>query len=266
MTGFSLTTSPSSGYVLTSDAAGKGTWAAASGGTSQWTGAAPGNIYYNQGNVGIGSSNPIAALEVTHASGLAYLAISSGSAGVNGDKFMIINGGNVGIASYNPGQKLDISGGNARIQGTNAFYFGDENKNFAVTDAATGVGISMYSNNSKRLETLYGSGLGINVTGNMGIGTINPQAKLAIIKTSTIPIMQLSSTASGQGDYVIVTNSGNMGIGSTAPGTLLDAQGTIRALGFTSGGSNGITATPCGGTAVTSITIRNGIVTACSGT
>jgi len=65
MLGFKLTTSPTDGYVLTSDSAGNGTWqAAGGGGDSDWT--VDGNDMYSAvtGNVGIGTSAPASKLEV----------------------------------------------------------------------------------------------------------------------------------------------------------------------------------------------------------
>jgi len=68
MTGFTLT-SPNTiqGEVLmASGTVGIGTWSTISsgGGSSQWTGTNPGPIYYSSGNVGIGSANPGATLDV----------------------------------------------------------------------------------------------------------------------------------------------------------------------------------------------------------
>ncbi len=65
MTGFKLTTSPTAGYVLTSDSAGNGTWqAGGGGGDSDWT--VDGNDMYAtvSGDVGIGTSTPGSKLDV----------------------------------------------------------------------------------------------------------------------------------------------------------------------------------------------------------
>ncbi|HZX01211.1 MAG TPA: type II secretion system protein, partial [Candidatus Paceibacterota bacterium] len=61
-TGFKLTTTPTAGYVLTSDTSGVGTWQAAAGG-SQWI-TSGSNIYFNTGNVGIGTTGPGTKLDI----------------------------------------------------------------------------------------------------------------------------------------------------------------------------------------------------------
>jgi len=72
MTGFRLGESATNGYVLTTDAAGIGTWQPAptgGGGDCYWTGGSGGRIYYNDGNVGIGVNNPTHPLYVFSATG-----------------------------------------------------------------------------------------------------------------------------------------------------------------------------------------------------
>jgi len=142
MNGFKLATAPQDGYVLTSNAAGQGTWQPASDGL--WSPGTSGKIYYNGGNVGIGISNPNSPLSVSGQieSNMLYTNTvdanslklrdtptvgyvltcmdaqgnsdwqpaaeghwDSGASGV-----IYYNGGNVGIGTAYPTSKLDVSG------------------------------------------------------------------------------------------------------------------------------------------------------------
>ncbi len=64
MTGFKLATAPQSGYVLTSDASGQGTWQEPAASTVFWENQYGSSIHYSAGNVGIGVANPQAMLDV----------------------------------------------------------------------------------------------------------------------------------------------------------------------------------------------------------
>jgi hypothetical protein len=61
---FLLPTSPHVGYVLTADAGGMGTWQVPTGADSYWQPGTGSAIYYNAGNVGVGTSTPSQKLEV----------------------------------------------------------------------------------------------------------------------------------------------------------------------------------------------------------
>jgi hypothetical protein len=93
MTGFQLTAAPTAGYVLTSDAAGNGTWEAASGtiggaGTTNYVPKFTGTntignsaIYESSGRVSIGSTTTDAALHVSSADSIPVLKIENTSSG-----------------------------------------------------------------------------------------------------------------------------------------------------------------------------------------
>jgi hypothetical protein len=96
MTGFKLTTSPSAGYVLTSDASGVGTWQSI-GSDGDWS-ISGSNIYANiAGNVGIGNPIPGYKLDVV------------GIVRNTGDTY-ITNA--LGVGSYNDGSvsKMVVNG------------------------------------------------------------------------------------------------------------------------------------------------------------
>ena len=71
-------------------------------------------------------------------------------------------------------------------------------------------------------------------TDNVGLGTNSADARLEIAVNGTTPFM-ISQAASGNGDLFIVKTTGNVGIGSVNPKSVLDVIGAITASGAISG-------------------------------
>ncbi len=83
-TGFQLTTSPADGYVLTSDAAGAGSWQPSGGGDSLWLTSGD-DIYFDGGNVGIGTATPdLGLLDVAGVAAMDILPAGAGWIGTRG--------------------------------------------------------------------------------------------------------------------------------------------------------------------------------------
>jgi hypothetical protein len=73
MTGFQLGEATTLGHVLTADANGVGTWQAPTGGgSSPWQYGLEDNIYYNNGNVGIGTGSAQTPVQPLHVEGNGY--------------------------------------------------------------------------------------------------------------------------------------------------------------------------------------------------
>jgi hypothetical protein len=141
---FEMSTGASSGFVLTSDATGYGTWEPpASVPDADWM-IADSNMYSNvSGNVGIGDSNPTHKLDIHSDAGSAYLNITDGSTG-NGST----DGLNVG---------LNGSG--------HAFIYNHELARNLYIGTSSSIGVTLDS------------------SGELGIGTPSPAAKLDVIGT-----------------------------------------------------------------------------------
>jgi len=135
--------------------------------SSQWEDASNNqDLYFDRGNVGIGSSTPFKTLDVSgginftdnlYKNGQLYISSQWDDASNNIDLYF--NRGNVGIGSLNPIKELDVSG-NINFSG-NLFKSGNLYISSQWTDT---------SNN----QDLYFD------RGNVGINTSNPQATLDI--------------------------------------------------------------------------------------
>jgi hypothetical protein len=242
----------------------------------------------NLGNVGIGTTGPLAKLTIDEAAGSAYgLQIIDSSTGVlqnsgftlsiaskdvylnqrenahmrfwaNGTERLTIEpiSGNVGIGTTNPGAKLHVAG---TIKVDNSFYFGGAGTHSFKQDSAGSNYQFTYWSGAADVPIMF-----LRDGGNVGIGTTSPGSLLDIYKfTGTLqggPTLRLMrDSASGgfgsaiysgwDGTYdmlvfgmknagdpaaagnekMVIQRSGNVGIGTTNPGSFkLNVRGDVN--------------------------------------
>jgi hypothetical protein len=195
---------------------------------------------------------------------------SVGSDAASTERMRIVNSGNVGIGTTSPDDKLEIEGGGIGINNTSDPYlrfresgtivsdiFTDTSANNLVVRGSSGHGVEILANGaSEGAAHLVVSG-----SGNVGIGTTSPSAKLEIAGFSTgaglklnygnssgtieavnfianggangVIGMQMVSAGVGDlwlggsgGRALTLYRDGNVGIGTTSPETKLQIQTT----------------------------------------
>jgi|GEM_PF-2514069 len=191
-------------------------------------------IYDSGTKVGIGTTTPQVALSVNGTSGVVDVNIGNRTAPTvgkvlvlrydltndyaqiagydyaTGGKNLIINplGGNVGIGTTTPNAKFVISGGLMRLAPVNDIA-GNAVLTFGDTNSDNTLDISSEIN-----------------------GQVNVNANPITFRTS--------NTTQGRFEAMRINSTGNVGIGTTTPGKVLDVVGDIRAsTGVYAGGASG---------------------------
>ena len=179
----------------------------------------------------------------------------------NAEKVRITAVGEVGIGTTSPGEKLHlVTAGNTRIR----IDSGDSSASSVDLYDNGSLGVRVNCDSSKNLELMAGGRTGADLivlasNGNVGIGTSSPGAELDVHGTGTVAQLESSSSQvllqfknSGSGAYegigsngtrmslytanaerVSIMADGKVGIGTTAPGDILEAAGAGRSMGST---------------------------------
>jgi len=148
----------------------------------------------------------------------------------NGHIILSPNGtGNVGIGTTNPGAKLDVNGG-INVAASNWVTFGNSGPGGSAagfTWNLTNDAASMYASEVSADQTDYVFKMADNTTGDRFVWWIQDYQGAAY---DVYPMVLAGNYGNFYNGRLYINNStGNVGIGTTAPGSSLDVIGAIRA-------------------------------------
>ena len=199
------------------------------------------------GNVGIGTSSPASKLSIVAATGNGLNVTTSSSNAADAIIVTATNSSLVNLTSV--GRPSDNA---SKIRFVNSAFSAET---AAITELGGGGNLAINTAGTERMR--------INSTGNVGIGTSSPNAKLEVygqrirINSASDPGIELANTTdvkgylfydtsgsdvvtlrhASTGTGISVNSSGNVGIGTTSPTQKLDVNGTVNATAFTGDGS-----------------------------
>jgi hypothetical protein len=199
----------------------------------------------SNGNVGIGTTAPSSILELNKTDSTSALGNSSGALTIRNSETARAAGSGRGITGFN------IAGGNLTSTGNYAGVYGT----VTGSGASGQIGSLIFATKSAITDTLLTERMTITSTGNVGIGTAAPIAKLHVANTleteirasentnnNFIGLTQQATTSyliagragatptqplaiyTGGSERMRITSAGNVGIGTTAPVGRLDVR------------------------------------------
>jgi len=174
----------------------------------------------NDGNVGVGTTNPLAKLDVN---GTAWLR----GTGTNG--LFVNSNGNVGIGTTGPGTNFDVIGA-GRFSTGNATLIDTQAASLFLDAGATPGNARIYGRYVLNGNSYYRNIIGIDTNYQVKIGDASAAIEGILLDSGIHTNSKIAFNVNGT-EVVTFAHSGNVGIGTTSPTQKLHVAGGMRLTG-----------------------------------
>lgn len=182
------------------------------------------------GNIGIGTETPLARTHIHHGASTGDIFRVDDQT-LETTPFVIREDGNVGIGTYTALEKLHVNGNINMYASSPAIYL-TRNQGGYGSDSATDYKVinnaGKFMIHQNRLGTGETELLTMNNSGEVGIGTTIPLAKMHMYSTANSDIFRVDDNTAPDSTPFIINKEGNVGISTTNPLNPLHVDGTIR--------------------------------------
>ena len=189
----------------------------------------------NNGNVGVGTTSPGAKLDIYGTSSLSTIDLFAVSSSTNTRLFTIGASGYVGVGVSSPGFKMDLQGTDSFSAYYTTRYSNDNQPTGVVGRKARGTQAAPSGTLlDDYIALLGGRGYGSTSFSGVSNGAVNIRASENFTDSAYGTYVTIETTPTGsttRTEKLRITGSGNVGIGSTTPGSLLSVAGDISFTG-----------------------------------
>lgn len=175
-------------------------------------------------NVGIGSTTPWGSLSITNTGSQPSILVED-SASPDTSPFTITESGSVGVGTTSPIGNLSISSNSTPIFGIQDTSAPSGSRTYVMRINPFQPNAPLQILPTNDTGSAVADTISIDRTGDLGIGTTTPWARLSVTNVTTNPSFLVEDSSSPDSSPLVYDSEGRLGVGTSSPARALDVYG-----------------------------------------